>query len=314
MSRYLHVLDNPREALFHAAAAGSVKMVSHFLASGKEGVNWLSSTGMYKYCYDYPSACCHPATVLSVASNPEVIQMLLDAKADVNPVGSDSVLRAACDNFHFDAMKLLLDAKANVNPVGYDSLLRVACKKFHLDAVKMLLEAGASANGKVDDVPLLGYTIMASHTDEQETNKSRVINLLLDAGAMTRSFPGGRTILHEVYRGGYIVRPNAISLGVSVLKERDPGLLEARDDMGNTPLLFMVDEGSKPGCHRLVDEHLERLIKVGADPTACDVNGATALMKVMKYKSDCTRKYILTTLLRAVKKRSRERKSRGLRK
>jgi hypothetical protein len=69
--------------------------------------------------------------------------------------------------------------------------------------------------------------------------------------------------------------------------------------MGNTPLLFLVDEGSQSAYDIFVDDYLEHLVNAGADPTVCDVNGATALMKLMRYKDDCTRKYILTTFLRA---------------
>jgi ankyrin repeat protein len=76
-----------------------------------------------------------------------------------------------------------------------------------------------------------------------------------------------------------------LSLGIDILLQRDPGLLEARDDMGNTPLLFMAVDSFQPGHYYVRRTHVESLLKAGADPTVCDVNGMTVLMKTIALRS-----------------------------
>jgi ankyrin repeat protein len=125
LTRYGHLYDDPNVLMFHAAAAGSVKMLTGYLANGKCDVNVVFDIRQYRYfqCYRFKSLA--NATVLSVASDPAVIQLLLDAKADVNPPGCASVLTAALANNRLDAVNVLIEAGASLEAAcaGDPSLL-----------------------------------------------------------------------------------------------------------------------------------------------------------------------------------------------
>jgi ankyrin repeat protein len=73
-----------------------------------------------------------------------------------------------------------------------------------------------------------------------------------------------------------------------VFLSRDAGLLEARDDMGNTPLLCAF--GSRPcvviTSFYILYREVKLLLAAGADPFVWNAAGETVLMGVMRYDSD----------------------------
>jgi ankyrin repeat protein len=77
----------------------------------------------------------------------QVVQLLLDAGADVNIIGGyfGSALQAAAANGGEQVVRLLLDAGADVNSVGgpYGSPLQEAVKNDHTNISKLLRLYGA---------------------------------------------------------------------------------------------------------------------------------------------------------------------------
>jgi hypothetical protein len=222
---------------------------------------------------------------LSLASEPAIIERLLEAKAEVNPDEGDSVLKAACLKLRPDAVKMLLDAKADVNK----------------------RTTGAS--------PLF-YAMETMNEDTRVAERIDLINLLFDAGV--HSTDGSQSAFHVPQHIRLGLRGNITPL-VSTLLARSPGLLESRDGEGCTPLMAAVtadpkfpelvdaliaagaDVNARDGNNqsvisclcssvprlstgkdlRGVREILGQLLSAGADPTACPDSGTTALMALM---------------------------------
>jgi ankyrin repeat protein len=271
LSRYEHMYDDPNELMFHAAATGSVKMLPGYLANGKCDVNTVLDVREHRYFLEYKSEDLANATVLSVASDPAVIQLLLDAKADVNPPGCASVLTGALVNNR-------------------------------LDSVKMLIEAGASLQACFDNLPLIVASVTVYQSKEQMEDKIAILNLLLDAGLKTRSYTGGRSILHEVLLINSAYGGTILSALLNVFLARDPGLLEARDDKGNTPLSFIFAAGN---CDRYyVIDKAVALLDAGADPTVCCPNGESVLMKPMKYNADGNSSKLISKVCKCILSRT----------
>ncbi|CZR67042.1 uncharacterized protein PAC_16941 [Phialocephala subalpina] len=94
----------------------------------------------------------------------EVVQRLLDAKADVNAAlgyegwtayGGQTALQAAARGGHLEVVQRLLDAKANVNAAttkGYGgrTVLQAAAGGGHLEVVQRLLDAKADVNATAE--------------------------------------------------------------------------------------------------------------------------------------------------------------------
>jgi ankyrin repeat protein len=225
-------------------------------------------------------------TTLSKAADADIVEVLLAAGADVNPESCDTVLRGACEKLQHSVVKMLLDAKADVNRIG-----------------------------KSD--PALFYAVFAECKNIDD--KITTINLLFDSGASARDAVDGKSILHK---HGRVTQMKAFQRDVSpvlhLLLARDPGMLECRDHMGQTPLMAMVaasrkypwlirallDAGvdvravDRRGFSALfhlftkgiaaysgdaeVREILQMLLQAGADPTICGVEGETLLMRAVE--------------------------------
>jgi ankyrin repeat protein len=146
-------------------------------------------------------------TVLSHASDPAVIQLLLHAKADVNPADCDTVLRGAC-------------------------------QELRPDAVQMLLEAGAEVNRHGSDKPALFYAVYTECPSDRVGEQIALVNLLFDAGANVRDANSGKSILHVAGMWDRI----GISHVLDALLARDPALARYCDDAGATALMLGVRE------------------------------------------------------------------------
>jgi ankyrin repeat protein len=246
-------------------------MLKSYLANTHFELNLFADLREYQYFLRYSSDDQRRATILSVASNPEVIQLLLDAKADVNPPGCASVLTAA---------------------LIYN----------RLDSVNMLIDAGASLQACVDNMPLLRSTIsLELHFDKRE-DKITILNMLLAAGAKTRSSSGGPSVLHEIIRNDDIASISLFPVVLNTLLKHDPGLLEARDIIGKTPLLLIFPSDTESAGYRMFDD-AEALLDAGADPTACDDDGETLFMKLMAYEDDYFKDSFTVRVIEAILKR-----------
>jgi ankyrin repeat protein len=177
---------------------------------------------------------------LSLTSNRTIIQMLLDAKADVNTPNRRPVLTTACLDLQPAALKMLLDAGAPLSTGNH------------------------SLNNP------LWLAIATKCSKEQEADKAVVVDMLLSAGANPRSVGRGLSILHV----WTCTELHSSSLQ-NLLLRRDPGLLECRDRGGNTPLLYAI-EHRVDMPDRL--KKVKLLIAAGASVLSSTSEGMTALM------------------------------------
>jgi hypothetical protein len=111
----------------------------------------------------------------------KVVQLLLEAKANVNARGGlyGSALQAASARGYEKVVQLLLEAKANVNARGgyFGSALQAASFGGYEKVVQLLLEAKADVNAQG------GEYGSALHTASQYGHE-KVVQLLLRAGAV----------------------------------------------------------------------------------------------------------------------------------
>jgi hypothetical protein len=169
-----------------------------------------------------------------------------------------------------------------VNPPGCASVLTGALLNNSLVSVKLLIEAGASMQACVGDISLLVQTATVKQTDVRVHDQIAILNMLLDAGVKTRTYTGGRTLLHEILREPLDPAFSNTSLPVllNVFLAHNPGMLEARDDMGDTPLLSSFAAGDIEYVYGF--DKTNALMDAGADPTVCNALGETVLMKATR--------------------------------
>jgi hypothetical protein len=226
--------------LVRAAACGSESIVAAILACGVPVDAFLRST---RSLYDTKRVHWLYMTALSVASDPAVINILLDAKASVDPPECRNVLRGACEKLRPDALKLLLDAGASV--IDLWDIFRPSCTSI--------------------DCPADGVDSLIA-----------VVNLLLDAGTGMQRFLFD-TLDSDQYEGYLTVSkrsPDAPWLRMVVmgaLLARDPSLVQSCDQGGRTPLMAMAKYfGMKVDFPRM-------LLNAGANPRAVDCEGKSVL-------------------------------------
>jgi ankyrin repeat protein len=214
----------PRESLLiYAAACGDAALVARLLSSGCDVTGVVCSS-----------------TALAHATDPAIIRMLLDAKADVDPPGCVHMLKAACS-------------------------------KLRPDAVKALLDAGAGVGKDKHDNPALVFAISTEVPPEKVEDHVAIINLLVDAGADTRSLRRGQSALQSCFHCLRMNKENVVIRTIEVLLRRDPGLLECRNEEGLTPLMYLLNEGM------LCPAVAKALVDAGADVEAADQRGRTPL-------------------------------------
>jgi ankyrin repeat protein len=211
-------------------------------------------------------------------------------------------------------INLLLNAKADVNLPGSVSVLKASCEKLRPDAVKTLLDAGANVLGEYEGYSSLLYTIWAKCSDEIVHDKVEIINLLLDAGAgQIRPCEGFTALTACIYSHPEINR----EVTMKAILQHEPRLLECREGTGVTPLMSAItmlnrretvvktlidaganmnvlDEHGLPLLHRLVGDGvnprqntrrvLRMLLAAGADATLCDETGVSVLMHMFQVK------------------------------
>ena len=118
----------------------------------------------------------------------KVVQILLDAGADVNAQGGEcgNALQAASGGGHEKVVQMLMDAGADVNTQGgeYGNALQAASEEGNEKAVQMLINAGADVNAQGEE---WGNALQAASRGGHE----KVVQMLMDAGADVNA-QGGR--------------------------------------------------------------------------------------------------------------------------
>ncbi|HEY8693592.1 MAG TPA: hypothetical protein VIR57_12740 [Chloroflexota bacterium] len=173
-----------------------------------------------------------------------------------------------------------------------------ACLHARLDTAELLLELGANVNQEVPGLNQMGGTVLHALTagvplgargDPHMYDERRLpaIELLLRHGASVtirdsrfRGTPLGWAKHHDATRIFDLLEPHAgihdaVQFGLidrlQELLSGDPSLVNARDELAQTPLHCLNAES--PGAGKMIDLLLAR----GADPSARDNAGRTAI-------------------------------------
>jgi ankyrin repeat protein len=263
-------------------------------------------------------------------SHREIVKILIDSgKCDVNreirTYISDITLRHPLLSLAHDpaVVRLLLDAKAVVNREGCETVFQASCTQFSFDSVMMLLEANADVNGGGPwALSALQWAARAPCTDEQADEKADILELLIDAGANTIRMWKSDSILEMCMNSGTsanrVVTAQTLLANVPSLwihgywREtplmlacktyiRDPaqfrGLIDAGDDAnardkyGVSVLGYLfkhANNGSGVHSARKTREILHMLLDQGANPLLdATGNGCTVLMLIVLRATNC---------------------------
>ncbi|KAF7557074.1 hypothetical protein G7Z17_g893 [Cylindrodendrum hubeiense] len=190
-----------------------------------------------------------------------MVQLLLDKDADPNARDNDgtSPLISATQKGSEAIVRLLLENGADPNARDNDGTSSLICatKNENEAIIQLLLEKNANLNTRdnAGRSPLIFATREGSEA---------ILQLLLEKGAdpNTGEYYRGQSALMHVIEIG-----NIAIVRLLLDKEADPN---ARDDAGQSPLIFATLNGIEPIVHLLLDK--------GADPNRRDDYGNSPLM------------------------------------
>ncbi|WP_303749323.1 ankyrin repeat domain-containing protein [Stenotrophomonas pigmentata] len=167
-------------------------------------------------------------------------------------------LRDAIEFYNYDAFLVAIERGADVNVLDEDGYppLHTAVYLQQQKMVKVLIARGADVNLSGQD----GWTPL--HEAARGGNTESV-QMLLDAGASLASFCTG----HYDPIGGYPIH-EASGAAVSLLVEHGADV-EAKDEMGRTPLHYRANGGDAVG--------VRSLLSLGANPYPLDNEGKSPL-------------------------------------
>jgi ankyrin repeat protein len=287
-------INAPPDNLIAAAGKGDLLRVKELLAAGSDvNAKTDNSTGMRienaRVAGMYEAV---GGTALMAASQNgylEVVQALLDAKADVNAKASNGATALMIASFrgHQDVVRALIDAKADVDAKlsgsatallfamgnsgsmeewaagkldGYQAngltALMLASLRGHVEAVRTLLDAKADVNAGA--AQLSTALMMASQNGHLE-----VARILLEDGANVnaKTSNGTTALMLASFRGQQAV------MRVLLDAKADAN---ARTDLGFTPLITAAQNGHLAAVRALLDAQ--------ADVNARASSGVTALI------------------------------------
>jgi hypothetical protein len=156
--------DRGRTALMCAVESGVCDIVSYLLSIGVD-VNAITRS---------PNGC---DSALSMASDPSIVGMLLEAKAELSLDGSHSVLRGASSRFRHESVKMLLQAGSKPGKTEriLEDVIKEPCPYERIQdkvtTVKYLLNARASTR-------VISESAMQMCATMRETGISRVAELI----------------------------------------------------------------------------------------------------------------------------------------
>jgi ankyrin repeat protein len=212
--------------------------------------------------------------------------MLLDAKADVNPKDCETVLRGACAALRVDAVQMLLEAKADVNwqpedgqsatsYAVYSPFGRQRTVNDQLDIINLLCDAGAKPWDVLGSKNDLSQGFSCNNRED-----ARAFAFLLSRRPElleARDSAGRTPLLAMAGRYGYKmgIIQTLVDAGADVL---------AADDENQTVLLHAFDKSfvSRDTYTENMRVYLQFLLEAGADPVqGSDRDGNTLLMRVI---------------------------------
>jgi ankyrin repeat protein len=282
-----------------------------------------------------------------------MMKKMLDQGANVNTVGIDSRTALSCASDPA-VVNLLLDAQAEVGMRGCKSMIRGACENLNPESLKMLLAAGAEATASVDDEfrPMFSVVVADCGEDAFMTDaKLDIINALFEHGKLpgrehlvaglrdaferilTRA-PKPAPVSEQVLRVAALLLQHEPSLARVRWDKTDSSALQEAVERADVPLArLLIDAGADASCVtvsglslpmvavcfeadsavecRQVREMLRFLFAAGAGVTTCDPEGNSMPMvaitagNVQRQKDEFTAVYLEQRCLRISKKNNK---------
>ena len=171
VAEYKYIPDNIKDLM----CSGDLELV-------KKAINFVADiNGLYTFkgsSSKQTLLCFYSGSTMSSEKSLSVVKWLIDNGANVNKPDEydDTPLIIACESGNKQVVEILLEADADVNNALTDSNpLLIVCKSGRSDIVKILLEAGADANVVRNGNTPLSIACLYNRTD--------VVRLLLDYGA-----------------------------------------------------------------------------------------------------------------------------------
>jgi len=246
-----------------AVEAGPAAQRDLRLANAAERRDWTAVKALLSGAVDPRTPQGDGATALHWAahwSNLEIVDQLLRAGADVDPVNDHGVtpLALACENGHAAIAGRLLDAGANPNavlPVQGETVLMTAALAGSVEIVTMLLDRGAAVDARTRQS---GQTALMWAVSE---NHHQIVGRLVERGAdvHARSASGFTPMLFAAQQGNIEIARMLMAAGSGVNADRD----------GPAPLMVAVGSAQIPFALFLLEQ--------GADANASNRDGETAL-------------------------------------
>lgn len=203
-----------RNVLHYAVGAGHVEMVQYLIE------NFEKEIGVNQTTNDWLS----PLHLGVIGEHIQIIKYLIQKGANVNSLNSkrETPLHYAVHKNNFIVVNLLLEFKANVNLYDNEDLsaLSIAILNGNEDIAKALIEAGTWLNHEES----YGYTVLHRSVWKDLYNTTK---MLLEKGAK---------IVHSHYLMHVATRND--NIGMVKLLHKFGGLLNVRDEQGNTPLML----------------------------------------------------------------------------
>jgi ankyrin repeat protein len=246
-----------------AAEGGCVSMVEKLIADGAS----VNAVDLEKQ------------TALSLASDPEVIRLLLDANAEVDRDTVNPALLGACRKSQPESVRMLLEVNAPVNV--YPSLLTEALRPLppgmpvgnKLEVLSLLLGAGV-------DPRVMNYGNSALHSCAM-SHKADQADVIDAAGLLLDHDPGLLELCDHRGFTALALAAEKSSVGMVRFLISRSADVNARDLTGRSVLAVAVDDpsfGTDPGAVR---KTVQALLKAGADPAAGSAGCQSLLMRLV---------------------------------
>ena len=277
MSEHIHIGNNLREKLVHAAGEGHDECVAELIKAGADvnAKRWRYNAlhRCIECCQVYREGIEKGVEVAGSNRNyGRCLDLLLEAGAEINNKYLNDVARDGNVEFVEKLVKAGADVNETDNYTFYDviSPLKAAVRGGNEECVRFLLEAGADPNGLPP-----GHSTPLS--EALWKGHEQFVALLLNAGANVNAFVNikHQTVLFRASSGsGWSkkVLQQLIDLGSNV---------NIKDTMGQTPLFF--------GAYDPDLEKIKILIEAGADVNAADKDGNTVLHNLARNCGDASR-------------------------
>jgi ankyrin repeat protein len=200
---------------------------------------------------------------LATWNHNEIAALLLEhgAKLEEQDRGGLAPLALAARNGNDDSVRFLIEHGANIRAEDFSGRtpLHYAAQYGHAGSATLLLDHGAPVD--IRDGHAMTPLMQASMWGREE-----VVRLLLSRGANVNAREAGDwTPLHRAVSGG-LAKPNPAVVKHLLEHGADP---RAKDDQGNTPLMFAVSQNDPEIVRMLLDR--------GADPRIRNSSGNSPL-------------------------------------